>query len=629
MSHGTAKHMVEVSANGSGHSRWLGASLQPSLSPRCLFSSGWAFFVPYAVVYALGFGLAWTNATVRSLFWVCHLALLAAFVIVAFTALRARYGALLGVVRDPEFWFWALLCLGFILPGAYMEFPADPWEHFRRLHTWEPDAVLRHSPWVHRFAYFWGWTFFSMVPLPHQRLAADLYSAFWQILLAYQFYRFGFRLSGSRTWAKIHVIGAIALFGNNVFGFFRYYALASTMLAYVAYLAAAITVLDVLEARTPPRRAIPTLLATAGLMAFNHSQEVFLLTLFSAAAAFAVIWTRLSRRARLVIAGVALAGAVISLPLGQRAMADPAAFHLTPSRFYAPFISSFGVYRLWDTRSSYFQAMGVPGVVAALLGVVLWRSRLLVAVLALAPVVILMCPLIAIPLGQFAPRLEFTYRVLFLVPSSVILITALQAATRFIRRIPGRPERLAQAAAVALMLILGLYERPPVFGKLRFQYYRSPSLLEARYVDETAKWFAERRPPLPSCAVASDDVTEFVLGAYSGAPLRFDRVTGTPYPGWNWLPKSPKNVLELLDRAAAYYPCGYLVPHTSPAPWRRERSYYGALSRHWAADRADPMVGTPPGLWENAAWLLDRGWTRTFVPPFYWYYEPPAHAQRR
>ncbi len=593
---------------------------------RSLFASGWAFFLPYAFLYALGYGLGWTNATVRSLFWMCHIGLGAAFFLFAFTALRASHGDVRRVLRDPQCWFWALLGLGFLLPGAYLEFPADPWEHFRRLHAWDPGAALRHSPWAFRFAYFWGWTFFSVVPLIHQRLMADVYSGFWQMLLAYQFYLFGFRLSGSRTWALVHVVGVVALFGNNMFGFFRYYALASTMLAYIAYLAAAMTVLDVLEGRRPARRAIPTLVATVCLMVFNHTQECLLLILFSLAATFAVVWMRLSPRMRLSIAAVSLAGFGLSLLVARGAMAYPAAFHLTPSRFYYPWMSKWGVFRLWDVNLTYFTTMGLHGILAVLLGVVLWRSRPLIALLTLAPVIVLTVPWFAIPLAQIGPPLPFTYRVLFLLPTSVILITAFQVAARFVDGASGRANGLLQGAGLVLILVLGLYERTPVFGKLRFQYYRPSGSLEARYVDEAVRWFSLRRPRVPACPFTGDEVTESVVGAFFGSPLRFDRVSGTTFPGYGW---SAKNVLELIDQAAAYSPCGFLVPDPAPGPWRSDPSYYGPLSGHWGRKRANPMVRTPLGLRENVPFLVERGWTKTFVPPFYSYYEPPAHGKWR
>ena len=448
---------------------------------RGFFSSGWAFFLPYGLVYALAFGLGWTNDTARALFWACHFVLLATFA--AFVVLTVRPGlqALPAILRGAEVWFWLLLCLGFLLPGAYMEFPADPWEHFRRLHAWDPGVAVRDSPWAHRFAYFWGWTLFSAVPLDRHRLAADLYSAFWQILLAYQFQRFALRLCSSRAWARVHVVGAVALFGNNAFGFFRYYALSSTMLAYIAYLAAAIVLIDFLDGRVRAWQAGSAVAATIALISFNHPQEVFLLALFAGTAALSRLWSRLPGRARLVITAAALASVAVSVPLARRALADPAAFGLTADRFGFPYLSATGSYRIWDLQLSYFATMGVQGYVAVLLVPLLWRRHRLVALLTLAPLVILLCPLFAVPLAQLGPRHVFTYRLLFLLPSSVPLIIVLEEAARLVPARSGWSDRLMQAVALTLMLGLGLHERSPVFGKLRLQYYRASPFLEARY----------------------------------------------------------------------------------------------------------------------------------------------------
>jgi hypothetical protein len=474
---------------------------------RRFFSGGWAFFLPYLSLYLLGFLLGWTNATVRTAFWVCHAVVMAGFSVFSYRSLRSRYGHPARLARDPAFWFWTLLALGFILPGAYLEFPSDPWEHFRRLHAWDPAVPLRHSPWVQKFAYFWGWTFFSLIQPKHQRLAADLYSAFWQMLLAVQLHRFAFRLIRSSTWAKIHVVGAIALFGNNTFSFFRYYALASTPLAYIAYLAAAIAVLDLLEGRAPARRALPTILAATVLVAVNHLEELLLVALFSLAAAFAIFWPRLSPRVRFVIAAAASASFLTSLLAGRGAMADPAAFGLTPGHFFQPYISEVGMFRLWDPRLSYFQTIGLPGMVAVFLALFLWRSHRLVSALTLAPVVALLYPGFAIPfanhVGEYSPvsGLSFTYRVLFLLPTSVMLITAFHGFAQERARRSGWSERPVQVAALATIILLGFHETSPVFGKLRFQYHRPSEWLQARYVDTVAQWLYERRPGQPWCHV--------------------------------------------------------------------------------------------------------------------------------
>jgi len=71
---------------------------------------------------------------------------------------------------------WACLALVFWIPGAYLEFPADPWQHWARAVEWAGlEAVSEHSTW-RKSSYFLayslvGWT---SSPLLQLRLL-DLY----------------------------------------------------------------------------------------------------------------------------------------------------------------------------------------------------------------------------------------------------------------------------------------------------------------------------------------------------------------------------------------------------------------------------------------------------------------------
>src|SRR5690606_20167885 len=43
---------------------------------------------------------------------------------------------------------WALLALIFYIPGIYLEWPSDPWEHLRRINEWHAHStVIEHSSW--------------------------------------------------------------------------------------------------------------------------------------------------------------------------------------------------------------------------------------------------------------------------------------------------------------------------------------------------------------------------------------------------------------------------------------------------------------------------------------------------
>jgi hypothetical protein len=140
---------------------------------------------------------------------------------------------------------------------------------------------LRNNLYRGKFAYFWGWTFFSFVPPDGQRAAAAWYGAFWETLLAYQFDRFARRIGEPTSWARVQTFGVLMVLGNSFFAFFRYYALSSTPLAYIAYLRGARAILDLDEGHGR-RRAAAVLGASAWMAYDNHVQEVLLLVVFGA-----------------------------------------------------------------------------------------------------------------------------------------------------------------------------------------------------------------------------------------------------------------------------------------------------------------------------------------------------------
>src|SRR6185436_4678739 len=184
-----------------------------------LFSNGWAFIVPYLLLYLVFKYLHLPVATLKTVFIALHILNL---------SLLLNYLRKIPETNNAaDFIFWIALILIFLLPGAYLEFPSDPWDHFRRIYAWQANHFIAENVESNKFSYFWGWTLVYAVKPLYRRTAMDLYSALWQLLLAYQFYLFALRLGFSRPWARIQALATAFLFGVNVFSFYRYYALAS------------------------------------------------------------------------------------------------------------------------------------------------------------------------------------------------------------------------------------------------------------------------------------------------------------------------------------------------------------------------------------------------------------------
>ena len=589
-----------------------------------LFADGWGFFVPYALLYLVALGLGLTNGRLRALFWFMHLATAGLLVLYGGSRLRSHGG--LRVLWSPGFVFWVALAAVFLLPGAYLEFPGDPWEHLRRLNAWPVDDLVRSSPFAHRFAYFWGFSLLSAVDFVHRRLILDLLSAFWQMLLAFQVFRLARRLGFSPLWSRLQVIGVLAFFGNGEFSFFRYYALSSTPLAHIAYLAAAIAFLDYLERRGG--RSLVTFTLCLVLIVIDHVQELLLLAVFAATAFLLHVHTRASpglRRALVVTGGLVFLAGLVA---GRFVMLYPATFGVDPYAFFYPFVSRFASFRLWDPSLDYFRTLGLAGLAALLLAAVFHRRHPLVAALTFAPVVLLSFPPFALALAH-ASSIRSSYRLLFLLPASFMLIAALEATLR------GRPrplrgrDRAFATVVLAALLLAALRAATPTYGKLPFQLHRPPEALAATAIDPAAQWFLDNRKLDPRCIVTSDPVTEWVVAAWLGREPGVDRVSG-----FRWLtpttlaPWSIRGVEDLLHYSGTHNVCGYLVMGRSQKRTERDlgpRSWGGEMSGHWAPDAANAAARITPGFVGAAEALVDRGWRKTFVPPSYWYYEPPAH----
>lgn len=224
-----------------------------------LFSNGWGFFIPALSVYLVAWGLDVSALVTRNIVFVLNLAIAGLFAVYLWKIRKEISGS--------EFAFWAGLFLLLLIPGAYLEFPSDPWEHVRRIFLWDNAVGTAHGSLKFKYAYFLNWSTIFWVPFEQRHLAFDVLSAFWQWIFAFQVYRFCRRLGFEGWWGRLQVLGVICLFGVNVFSI-RYYALSTIPLAYVGYLGALGLFIDAFK---QGKYRVLLLLPFAGALAlFNH-----------------------------------------------------------------------------------------------------------------------------------------------------------------------------------------------------------------------------------------------------------------------------------------------------------------------------------------------------------------------
>lgn len=536
-----------------------------------------AAFLTYLFAYVFG----WiTSAPVTWVLWIFA----GLHCVFAGWAIRAIVRRVLAVGIKPLL-PWVGLFFVLWLPGAYLEFPSDPWEHARRLMMWEGTDRFGEQQFFlfSKFSYFWGWSFLHWIPIEFKQAFLDLYSAFWQWVVAVSFYRMSRRLGADEKEAALQLLALFLFFGTNVFNL-RYYALSSTIVAFAAYFEAVGLLVG------PLTRS--QLLRIAGLlivMAFNHVQEPLLFCI-SAAAVGVVRWIPNRRR----LLWLAIAGAFLTLPLWRET--------LRPYRL--------GLYlETWS-------AVGVAGLLAA---AVFFQRRPLTSALVLAPTLFLFWPPSAWVLRQLIGSDYTMFRALLAFPPTYVLISLL--VERF-----GKSKSGWVAITVG-MLALGSIPFFPVRGKLFFQCYPGDPVLRLLPQQATARWLLENRGTREPVGFLTDTMTRYALklylGKYRGGPgwEEIHRLTPQPYRDWQLSFSDPDHLAGDIRNLRIR---SILVPDLSKLPYE-PASPIGRLSQHWIDDASKLRQWNTPQLESAGRLLVEKvGWTVTALPPYYWLFEAPS-----
>lgn len=463
------------------------------------FRSGWAFFVPYLVAYLLYAATGWPVQTrpdgavpsLTRVFAVLHVAHLA--------------GAVFVFGRRPSDWFgwrtvlaWIGIALVFAIPGIYLEWPADPWEHLRRINAWAAhENVTAHSAWA-KSGYYFQYTLVGMWEGLSQRAALTAYYVAINVLLAWQYYRLARAVGLNESTAFVFVALTTVTLGNNVFSFYRYYGLSPSILAQIGAVALTRVAAEWISGLSPrppesaggPAPSARFLLPTAclGLLTgFNHVQGLGFaaLGLMAALAWRLVAWRR--------VAGVWL---VLGAVLASLAVAAWLPRHPAIDTSFRPqgWLTSWYGFDLFSATSPAFarsaQILGLFGLVNLAAGIwLVLRRNHLVGWITLMPVLALLLPCFSLPLAHLlATRstdpgaiLPF-HRVLLAIPAGLALVTCCSVRSAEKETGRWRPTAPLLAAAAALTLIWPGYSAHRVWHSL----HSTSADLELRHI--TGVW---------------------------------------------------------------------------------------------------------------------------------------------
>lgn len=428
---------------------------------RAYFYSGWAFFIPYLLAYLLYAWLKWpvnpskigvpaTFTAVPSLlttYYILH----AVHLLFAGLALHTRWRDRQQCEKSsglhslsPALWQmvpWFCLALLFYIPGVYLEWPSDPWEHLRRINEWQTQSeIVTHSSWL-KFGYVLPFTLVRNASVPTEIGRLNGYVTFVSLLLSWQYYRLARAAGLEHRTALFFVFLHAVTFGNNAFSFHRYYGLSSSVLAQIGAVALTRTAIEVLIPKaSSPCGSSGGATSMLKRKSQSHGLSVLLLSLLiscthlQAAAisglsvAAVVFWRLVSWRKQAIawiIGGAALGSFAILLwyPY-DRGILDACRAHGWIGR-------GFGFNLLWPHTPAFdrtIQITGPVGIPAFVCGLWLLARNHVIGWLTVFPFVALALPCIAVPLAQeLVARGGLDYivtfhRLLFAVPGHLSIV---------------------------------------------------------------------------------------------------------------------------------------------------------------------------------------------------------------
>lgn len=423
------------------------------------FRSGWVFLLPYVAVYFLYVWLKWplnagpvgaVNSELGVLvppllhvFWFVHglHLILGGF---AFGSWWQRSAILES--GWSMFWRllpWLFLGLLFWIPGAYLEYPADPWEHWGRMNRWKELVVIGADPgWFYKNTfYFLAYSFGGKLPLPVGTIALDFYYAVLCLLLSWQYFRLARACGLSGPAATSFAFLQPILLGSNLFGFYRYYILSSTAFAQLGAIVA-IRLAVVLSERLRPAAGNPS-------PASRHAGDRQPIGLLAVSIVGSLFFAAANHLQGVAIGGLGLLGVFLwhvakyglrplALTVGGMGLASvlsvilwaqhPLISDLQRSQGW---LNAWGGFDFFSIHSAAAQKMmqvvGIFGLVNLLAGVILLGRNHVAAWLTVTPFLALQCGFISIPLAHVlakdgAEGIMTFHRFFFAVPAGLAIV---------------------------------------------------------------------------------------------------------------------------------------------------------------------------------------------------------------
>lgn len=487
---------------------------------------------------------------------------------------------------------WFFLALFFCISGPYLEWPSDPWEHWGRINRWkELTTVGSEAIWFYKTEhYFFAYSLLGSLPLGAQIQALSVFHAGMSLLLCWQLYRLARLCGASRQTSMLFIVAQALLLGNNIFGFYRYYGLSSTIPAMIGAFAAIRCFLTfIIAMRLGIRRHLllkSTLLGSLILAvifgAHQHVQSLGIAGIGMAAVLGWTIWRRWNRLAQIAAALVFLMANLAAVVLWPRHPYLDTVFR------HGGWLNSWYGFQLFTmdagaTRKA-LEILGIGGLINLAAGMILLRRNHVVGWLTLCPLFVLEMPILTIPLSNALAAVSPSsiavfHRAFLAIPAGLALaVVGSQIFRLSSAKSPSSTRLLWTLPTAAILALCVITSGFPSFNRMWHAVMIPCRDLTMREVLD--EYYGNETVPPSSTLILANAGVSIALQSYAPASILFSTMERVIHPAPNHSPAADtERVARTLAGLSPTAPHRCVIP--SPKQLITVRSQAASLSGHW------------------------------------------------
>lgn len=589
------------------------------------FKSGWMFLLPYIFLYLLGWAFNIPKDSILTIYEILHIFHFFGYCYLFFAAFSLKE------YKDLLFWFTVTLI--FLIPGVYLEYPSDVLEHVRRIFQWQHIEFICNGVSHYKFSYFWTYSLINLTENINYKKILDIYYAFISLILAFQFYKLGKLTIKSDLWTKVSLFIIIITYGNSSFSFFRYYALSSTMLCLVGVL----VLLNALISYGPEYRKKSIIYMFLGFIiaVSNHPQSILLIIpLFLSFYFHSICLKKGILKGIYYIFKLGTLFFLITL-LGYKTIPNNE-FHQTIERITDTnnWLYSWGGFKILSTNldftgpKRFLQILGLLGVLNLIFAILLLRKNEIIAWISITPVLLLLYPPFSIPLAYILEKYNSIivyHRILLIIPPGFCIVVLLKILNE-LKYVQNFMTRRAIACLILILVILiSIIPYPLFYGRIIHLMNSSFDQSNLSELQTTAEILKKELELDFNSIILSDSTTQFYISSFLGLKNAGKR------KGWKKAETISQRIENMggLKKLICSKQITAILSINRDLNLRYHTSILGTATGHWRENFINESLEYDYNTNINLNKLLENGWEKSRIDPWYDLYTPYKRKQQK